>query len=825
MTRNRNRIAAVFRSYVANIPKRLGYILLAIATIAIAHIYSITNVNAATPAALIQQGKTAYDRGNFPTALKLWEQAESGYRQAQDPIGVAGSQLNRSQALMAMGLDCRACKLLAGTVRVDETVCESTIPAKFGIRQTGLPPDLQASALDNFGDVLRRLGNFEAAQVTLAQAIEIAKPLSSEARSPILVSIANTLRDLGTRDRDRTERLQPPANIAQSCPTQPTGNLQAAAYYQQAIACYHQADNLTADLNSLSLQVEISQWHRRNASTQNISSWQNRFDANLVKHIERRLASQPDTHPAALQQINFARSLVAIDSPQWQAATSRLDTVLAKSQLEHQKLLTIEATGTLGWLYEQHQQWDKARKFTQQAISLAASSEIDRAYQWEWQLGRILQHQSQPDLAKSQAAYDRAILALTKTRRNLQIVNPDAQFSLRDNVEPLYRESIDLSLRAQQPNFPQIVDRLDALKLIELENFLQCPLVTRQPVERFTEDAGAVVFYPIIFTDRLEVILRSAGHRDRRFVVPVASADLKQTIDTFRQSVTQPQYGWNDRAASQLYDWLIRPAEAYLTPQTKQLVFVMDGALQNIPVAALYDRVRQEYLIDRYPVSVTPGLQLLGAKRSKGNNSGILIGGLTTKSTSFQNGQRGNSYEPLTHAAAEVSTIESRFTTVTKLIGKDFTSANLRRALASKSYARIHLATHGRFSSDPRQTFIITEGGTSIDLDSLRSILKQNASAIDLMVLSACETATGDRRAALGLAGMAIRSGAATTVASLWAVDDLATAKLMQQFYQTLTQPAIATKAQALQIAQQSIRQEYPHPYYWSTFVLVGNWL
>lgn len=72
---------------------------------------------------------------------------------------------------------------------------------------------------------------------------------------------------------------------------------------------------------------------------------------------------------------------------------------------------------------------------------------------------------------------------------------------------------------------------------------------------------------------------------------------MEQTIDTFRQSLTQPQYDWNDAAAIQLYEWLIRPAQQYLTPATKQLVFVMDGALQNIPVAALYDRARQEYLI------------------------------------------------------------------------------------------------------------------------------------------------------------------------------------------------------------------------------------
>jgi CHAT domain-containing protein len=217
-----------------------------------------------------------------------------------------------------------------------------------------------------------------------------------------------------------------------------------------------------------------------------------------------------------------------------------------------------------------------------------------------------------------------------------------------------------------------------------------------------------------------------------------------------------------------------------------------------------------------------------------GNRSGILIGGLTAKSTTnIPNGKRGDIYEPLAYAADEVRAIKSRFATATELIGRDFTSANLRRALAGGSYSMIHLATHGRFSSDPRQTFIVTDGGhssaeplgTRIDLNGLQSILKQGRSSADLMVLSACETATGDRRAALGLAGTAIRSGASSTLASLWAVDDRATAKLMQNFYGSLTQPDGVSKAEALRVAQRATRQQYPHPYYWAPFVLVGNWL
>jgi CHAT domain-containing protein len=825
MTKKLNITSSLFSRVGIN--KRLGYSCLAIA-IAIIHIcYGVSNVRAATPAVLVQQGKIAYDRGSFPTALKTWEQAEAAYVRAQDPVGVAGSQLNRSQALMAMGFDRRACKLLTGTVGVSAGVCDTDTPVKFGMRQTNLPPALQAAAIEKLGDVLRVLGNLDAAQVTLATAIEIAKPLSAEDRSPILVSIANTWRDLGNRDRARTDRLQAPATAPLTCPTQPTGSLQAAAYYQYAIACYRQAGTLAADLDLLSLQVDISQWHRNETAAQQIASrWHSQFNQPaLINRIEQQLPSQPYTHTGANQRINFARNLVLATPPQLPAATELLGTVIAKSRSEHQKSVTIDATGTLGWLYERDRQWSPAVEYTQQAISLAATPNNDNLYQWEWQLGRILQHQSQPDFVKSKAAYDRAVAAIESTRQNMRIVNPDAQFSLRDNVEPLYRELVDLSFRFPQPDLPTIIDRVDALKLAELENFLQCQLGEYRPLERFAQDAGAVVFYPVILTDRLEVILRLAGNKFQRFVVPVSRAQLEQTIDSFQQSLTQPQYGWNDASASQLYDWLIRPAQQYLTPQTKNLVFVMDGALQNMPVAALYDRSRQEYLVDRYPVAVTPGLQILGAKQPVGNSSGILIGGLTAKSIGMTTGKRGEIYEPLTHAAEEVRAIKSLFARSTELVGRDFNQANLRRQLAGGSYPMVHLATHGRFSSDPRQTFIVTEGGTSIDLNSLRSMLKQDSSAIDLLVLSACETATGDRRAALGLAGTAIRSGAGSTLASMWSVDDRATAKLMQNFYGSLTQPHRVSKAEALRVAQKSIRQQYPHPYYWAPFVLVGNWL
>lgn len=608
------------------------------------------------------------------------------------------------------------------------------------------------------------------------------------------------------------------------CPTQPVSNLKASEYYLRAIACYRQADSLDAQINLLGLQVEISQWLKKRGSSDN---WQQEFrQAALIDRIGTRIDAQPLINDGSNQRINFARSLAIADRPQWTRAKKLLSPVITRSQLENRKSVLANATGTLGWLYEQNRQWLEAVEFTRQALSLTTDPGNDTRYQWEWQLGRILQHQRQPDLQQAKAAYERAVAALEQTRRNVRVINPDAQFSLRDRIEPLYHELVDLSLRSPQPNLPEIIDRVDALKLAELENFLQCQLGEYRSVAEFAQDSGAVVFYPVILDDRLEVILRLPADKFQRLTIPVSRSQLEATISSFQASLNAPQYGWNETAAARLYDWLIRPAQKYLTPQTKNLVFVMDGSLQNIPVAALYDRSRREYLIDRYPVAVTPGLKILGAKQSVEDRSNILIGGLTTTAATVGNSNRRGIDTPLIHAASEIQAIKSLFPRATELVGKNFTPENIQQRLASGDFGTIHLATHGQFSSDPRQNFIVTDGGKSLDFSQLRAMLRQNrARSIDLLVLSACETATGDRLAALGLAGTAIRSGAGSTLASLWSVDDRATAKLMQKFYGTITQRNRLSKAQALRAAQMTIRQEYEHPYYWASFVLLGNWL
>lgn len=182
-------------------------------------------------------------------------------------------------------------------------------------------------------------------------------------------------------------------------------------------------------------------------------------------------------------------------------------------------------------------------------------------------------------------------------------------------------------------------------------------------------------------------------------------------------------------------------------------------------------------------------------------------------------------FAPLSNVPLELKQIQSEVSSQV-LLNQEFTSTAFQEELKSSPFPIVHIASHGKFSSKAEETFILT-WDDRINVKALDNILQSEPSrsnVIELLVLSACETATGDKRAALGLAGIAVRAGARSTLATLWSVNDAATANVMSQFYREL---ANKTKAEALRRAQLALIQDptYQHPVYWAPYVLVGNWL
>ena len=252
------------------------------------------------------------------------------------------------------------------------------------------------------------------------------------------------------------------------------------------------------------------------------------------------------------------------------------------------------------------------------------------------------------------------------------------------------------------------------------------------------------------------------------------------------------------------------------------MVFVLDGALRNIPMGVLYDG--KNYLVEKYAIALTPGLQLLNPRLFANIELNAITAGIS-KEINIE----GQGFNQLEFVESELQKINSQIKDSKKLLNEQFTRKNLQRQINRENYSVVHLATHGQFSSDPEKTFLLMWDNLlkARELNNLLRTTDTNQNQqqpIELLVLSACETASGDERAALGLAGIAIRAGARSTVATLWNVNDESTSLFMKQFYQELTNPDI-TKVQALQNAQKALLKEKSQPYFWAPYTLVGNWL
>jgi len=486
------------------------------------------------------------------------------------------------------------------------------------------------------------------------------------------------------------------------------------------------------------------------------------------------------------------------------------------------------AVGYLGALYEQQQQWNDAQALTEQALILAETSNTpDIAYRWQWQLGRLLNVQGQRSLAI--VAYTNAFKTLGKLRNDLLTSQLDVQFSFRESVEPVYRELVALLLQPTpgqarsneggQKSLRQAREVIEALQLAELDNFFREACLTVRPVQIDAIDPEAAVLYPIILPDRLEVILSLPNQPLRHYSTPVPQPVFENLVRTMRESLSRETWEQDRHAiAKQLYDLLVRPAEAEMrASRVTTLVFVLDGSLRNIPMAALYDDQQRQYLIEKYSLALTPGLQLLPSQVMNLHPLKVLLGGLSEQRPGFPS---------LPGVTSEVQKIKAD-TTAKVLLNEQFTQAALQQQIQTAAFPVIHLATHGQFSSDPEKTFLLTWDGL-VNVNRLDNMLQNRSSQtpVELLVLSACQTADGDNRAALGLAGVAVRSGARSTIATLWSVDDASTALFMAKFYQVLSRSSVK-RADAVRQAQLSLlhQPEFRHPFYWAPFVLVGNWL
>lgn len=767
------------------------------------------------------QGQLQLAIGQPTLALETWIKAANIHRKRGDRNNFTRNQINQAQAMQDLGLYPRACDTLLTTLEIEHQSC--TVSEQ--LQQFTKATPIQILGLRSLGNVLRVVGQTEQSQDVLLISGQLARQIEdTQNLAAIYLSLGNTARAIGERRKEHEIALNKPVECLEKS---------SDHFLSKAAICYRQAASfpttqLQAQLNLLSLSALIQ------PSEVPI----------LISDIKANLTSLPASQASITAHLKLAQNLICLQSkdslsqpkspilqqcPLIQTVSSNTTSWSEIEQIvrnAYQQAQIIENMGgeanALGYLGEiAHQQGNitQAQQLTQQALQLlSAINSPHLTYLWQWQLGHL--YQIQGDTQKAIKSYTLAFENLQSLRSDLVATNRDVQFTFRDSVEPVYRELVSLLLQDQTPsqenlNFARNV--IEALQIAELNNFFQeaCLNAKSQSIEQLDPDAA--IIYPIILPNRLAVIVSVAKQPLRYYTtafektdeIENAYDDLLANLNPFISS-PEPL-----RSHQQFYNWLIRPIRSELEQNgIKTLVFVLDGLLRNLPMAALHDG--QQYLIEQYNVVLAPGLQLVNSRSFNRKDLRTLAGGLAEARQGFS---------PLPGVKKEVQDIARIVPTAVFLDG-EFTRDRIKSEIAATTFPIVHLATHGQFSSQADQTFLLT-WDQRVNVKEINQLLiEREQDPIELLVLSACQTAAGDQRSALGIAGFAVRSGARSTVATLWSVQDQSTASLITRFYYVLNQPQM-TKAEALRQAQLTLLRssQYQHPYYWAPFVLVGNWL
>jgi len=484
------------------------------------------------------------------------------------------------------------------------------------------------------------------------------------------------------------------------------------------------------------------------------------------------------------------------------------------------------AYGYWAQLYEQEQRYDEAQKLNRKALFFAKQQDFPHVlYLWQWQQGRILK--ALGDINAAITTYQAAIETLAPIQHSFDVGYRSLPGNFDQQVRAVYYQLADLILQQaantqneteKQQRLFTARDIIESAKAAELENYFkdECLVALQSKKTELGKIAeGTAILYPIPLADRL-VLLLNIGTTLQQVSLPVEAFEFDETVQLFRiQLQTRP----NNRflyQAQQLYQWLITPIAAQLKAQhIDTLIVVPDGKLRLVPFSALHDG--EQFLIEQYAVVTTPGAKLIEPTPLQQHDNQVLLVGLS---------EAVQDYPPLPSVPKELNEIEKIAGKVDKIINTAFSADSVANALRETEYNIVHIATHGEFSSDPEQTYLLTYD-EKIKMDRLKSIIglgRFRKTPLELLTLSACRTGVGDDKAALGLAGIAIQAGARSAIASLWFVDDEATSLVIADFYHHLLETGLS-KAKALQSAQKNLigQPRYWHPAYWAPFLLIGN--
>ncbi len=747
----------------------------------------VTDEVIADSRSLVDQGQRAFENGAFSQAAADWQKAVESFRHEGNTSSEIFTSVSLASAYQSLGQQRRAVQILEDALARSEKSGDRSrvtlVKSKLG---AALVVTLEA---ERAGSLLR-------------ESLEAAK---ADKDTKLAAAILTDLGNLLTTQQKYAEAL---------------------TAHEESIALARQAGNswLTAQAlgNAAATAARAVEYQKaEDFNTQAIQEI-NRLDSSHAKAFLLLTAGQTDRQ-IKLTDVQAAQRLMLRAHQLFQQA-------LESAEKIGDHAIETYALGYLAQLYEQDLQLDAALALAHRAVFAAQQSQMPEAlYRWEWQIGRLLKTQGATEPAI--AAYRRAIQTLQPIRNDVSLGygNAPTRQSFREVEGPLFFELADLLLQqsksAADPPKEQALllearDTVEQLKAVELEAYFcdDCVDVQRSKARGVEAvDQQTAVIYLIPLPTRTEVLVGLTSGL-KRFTVDVSADALTAEVRQFRRNLeTRTTFGYLAQA-QQLYDWLIRPIRELLKEnRINTLVFIPDGAIRTIPFASLHDG--QRFLIQDLAVAVAPGLSLVEPKPIERGKSRLLLSGLSKPVQGFA---------PLNFVTGELHNIDPSNRSDT-LLDEGFTLAKLNSKLTDEQYSIVHIASHGQFDRDVRKTFVLTYDSklTLNDLEALIRPSQYRGRPVELLVLSACQTAAGDDRAALGLAGVAVKAGARSALATLWFVNDQSTSALITEVYNQLRQTPPVSKAKALQAAQIKLLSDrrYRHPCYWSPYLIIGNWL
>lgn len=699
----------------------------------------------------------------------------------------------------------------------------------------------QAQALGLLGLAHYQMRHFEKADALLHQAMDLGAGEAQE-RARWMVALANI----------QTERGQP----------------------EEAGRLYAQASQAVGDNPALALGIRLGQ-------VQLLPPEKRLNELQEIRSALRNIGSAADR---ARYSVNLGTQARVLGAAGLKLAYESLEQ--ARQDAVGQPRILAEALGGLAQLYEDQQRQDEASHLNRQAIQAAQSADArDLLLDLEWRQGRL--HRALKQIPEALAAYERAVEHIEAIRQDIPVEYHDGHSSFRETLEPVYLGLADLLLQqaSQQNGVPKVAllrharEAVELIKRSEIEDFLggRCAVQATKSALLESVESNTAVIYPVILPDRLELLV-SSGNELQQFTQPVSAATLQGLARKMAHSL---RMGHSDSQAiaRQLHGWLIGPLEPWLRQhQVKTLVMVPDGALRLIPLSALHDG--GHYLVERYALATSPGLTLMDPEplQQRGGKAllagmsepgavvdhlpslllGALAGGATGRGVDADEPPRSRALPAIQADTGETRQIDAerlrkepalrqklkeqlslpgvgremdslrREMPNTLLMNEGFTVESFKQHIGAEPYSVVHIASHGVFGKTAATSFIMAYDDV-INIDDLEGLLKSDKfkkQPVEMLTLSACQTAEGDDRAPLGLTGVALKAKVRSALGTLWPVSDEAAAKLMAVFYKALSQPG-ASKVQALQQAQIAILREkgMEHPFYWAPFILVGNWL